>query len=483
MTGDKIGSDKGGNRYLGGHMNAVGIDVSKGKSTVAVIGEGKKILQKPFDVTHTKADLAELVKTVKNFSNVRVVMEHTGVYYQVVAQTLHEAGICVSVVNPVLIKQFGDNSLRKVKTDKKDAMKIGRYALDNRNELRDYTADDTVRDALKSFVRQFNFEDKNLSAQKNRLYTLLERTFPFIDGYFDSPEKENGHQKLIDFVIEFWHNDCVTTLSLNKFTEKYRKFCKKHRYCFKMSDVEDIYTMSKENLTTMPKNDTTKMLVSEAARHVLQISMRVEKIRFEMIKLAKQLPEFNTVLSLYGVGETLAAKLIGEIGDVRRFESKRALVAYAGVDPDKDDSGKKVSVSGKISRSGDALIRKFAYQVVKCHLVTSPADEPVYQFLDKKRSEGKNYYVYMTAACNKFLRVYYGVVKGFLDSLDSCEPTQSDASANVLDEDSSFTKCITSMQFAKNNVAFTCRQDSAMQECNTSGLQGLAYTNEAVMLE
>lgn len=68
------------------------------------------------------------------------------------------------------------------------------------------------------------------------------------------------------------------------------------------------------------------------AEHVLQISIRVEKLRSEMVKLAKQLPEFETVNALYGVDETLAAKLIGEIGDVRRFESKRALVAYVGVD-------------------------------------------------------------------------------------------------------------------------------------------------------
>jgi hypothetical protein len=166
----------------------------------------------------------------------------------------------------------------------------------------------------------------------------------------------------------------------------------------------------------MPKNDTTKLLIQGAAKRTLQLSEAVERLRFEMIKLAEQLPEFPAVTALYGVGESLAAQLIGEIGDVRRFESKRSLVAYAGVDPGKDDSGKKVSVSGKIARSGDALLRKCVYQAVECHLLNSPTDEPVCQFLDKKRSEGKNFYVYMTAACNKFLRIYYARIKEFLDS-------------------------------------------------------------------
>jgi transposase len=458
-------------------MVAVGIDVSKNRSTVAAIGDDKKVLAKPFDISHKKADLAELVTFVQKLQNVRVVMEHTGVYYQIVAETLVNSGVNVSVVNPVLINQFGNNTLRKVKTDKRDSMKIARYALENHHELRDYGVTDSQRDTLKSFVRQFNFEDKNLSAQKNRLYALLQRTFPFIDEFFSSPAKSNGHQKLIDFVITFWHNDCVSSLSLAKFTEKYRKFCKKNHYCFKEKDATEIHAISMENLTSMPKSEATKMLVCEAAKHVLTISERVEKLRSEMIALAKELPEFEIVAQFYGVGECLATKLIGEIGDVRRFASKHSLVAYAGIDPDRDESGRKVSKSGKISRSGDALIRKFAYQVVECHLLCRPADEPVYQFLDKKRSEGKHHYVCMTAACNKFLRIYYGRVKEFLDSLETQKEPQVETTATVSaseNEQKIPSKRIILCNPVKTNIAFTCQQDRATVETDLSGCQGFA---------
>jgi hypothetical protein len=175
-------------------------------------------------------------------------------------------------------------------------------ALDNREELREYGTLDTLRDNLKSIVRQFNFEDKTLTAHTNRLYSLLERAFPRIDEFFDGPAKANGHQKRIDFVIEFWHNDCVSALSLTKFTEKYRKFCKKSRYCFSESDASAIHAISRDNVTTSPKTDFTKMLVAGAAEHALQISIRVEKLRAEMIRLAKQLPEYPAVIKLYGVG-------------------------------------------------------------------------------------------------------------------------------------------------------------------------------------
>ena len=408
-------------------MVSVGIDVSKGKSTVAAVGNGKKVIQKPFEVMHTKTELLKLVSFVKQFGDeTLVVMEHTGVYYRVVAETLRKAGIRVSAVNPVLISQYGNNTLRNVKTDKKDAVKIARYALENRDELHEFTLDDAIRDALKSFVRQFSFESKTLAARKNNLYALLERAFPGIDSFFGRDTKSNGHQKLIDFVINFWHSDCVATLSEAKFVEKYRRFCKKNRYIFKEATALELHAMSRDSLTTLPKNDTTKLLVQGAAKRVLRLSQDVEQLRAEMINLAKQLPEYETVTQIYGVSDNLAAQLIGEIGDVRKFEDKRALVAFAGVEPDKNDSGKQVSISGSVSRRGDALLRKIAFLVVESYLLNSPADEPVYQFLDKKRSEGKHYYVYMTAACNKFLRVYYGRVTAFFASINQ-PPKEADA--------------------------------------------------------
>ena len=445
-------------------MIAIGIDVSKGHSTVAAVGEGKITLQKPFNVSHNKAELLDLIDFVNGFDdNTCVVMEHTGVYYRVIAETLCAVGIRVSVVNPVLIKQFGDNTLRKVKTDKKDSMKIARYAIENRNKLRDYTSVDETRDSLKSFVRQFNFENKTLSAHKNSFNALLERVFPGIDRFFTSPAKSDGGLKLADFICEFWHNDCVCLINEIKFIEKYKKFCKKNRYNFSEKTAKAIHALSLQNLTTMKKTDTTKILVQGLAKRVLGLTETVETLRAQMIKLAKQLPEFPAVIALYGVGETIAAQLIGEIGDVRRFANKRALVAFAGVDPDKDDSGKKVSISGKISRHGDALLRKAVYLAVECYLLRSPVDEPVYQFLDKKRSEGKHFYVYMTAACNKFLRIYYARICEYLNSLETDSPTITIAVSSIIPTHS-----------ANNNIAFTCKHDRATQECDPSGLRGFA---------
>ena len=98
-------------------MNAAGIDVSSRKSTVAVLRPLGEVVRVPFDVTHDAEGLASLAEQLKALDGeTRVVMEHTGRYYEPVAKALHEAGLYVSAVNPILIKEYGANSLRRVKT-------------------------------------------------------------------------------------------------------------------------------------------------------------------------------------------------------------------------------------------------------------------------------------------------------------------------------------------------------------------------------
>ena len=123
------------------------------------------------------------------------------------------------------------------------------------------------------------------------------------------------------------------------------------------------------------------------------------------------MPEYETVMALYGVGEILGSQLIAEIGDVNRFETKKSLVAFAGIDAPPYQSGSVNVQSRSISKRGSSSLRKTLFQVMSVILQTAPEDEPVYAYLDKKRSEGKPYKVYMIAAANKFLRIYYARVK------------------------------------------------------------------------
>ena len=141
-------------------LNAVGIDVSKGKSTVAILWPAGDVVRKPFNVSHSVKGLSDLISCVKDLDGeTRVVMETTGHYHEPVLKAFLDAGIFVSAVNPSLIKRHDSdkNPLRKVKSDPADARKIAKYTLDKWEYLRQHSAMDTSRAQLKTLNTQFHF--------------------------------------------------------------------------------------------------------------------------------------------------------------------------------------------------------------------------------------------------------------------------------------------------------------------------------------
>ena len=397
-------------------MNSVGIDVSKGKSTVAALRPMGEVALPPTEYLHTELELEKLAYTILALGeDTRVVMEATGRYHEPVATALHEYGIYVCVLNPILIHQSGGGSVRKVKSDKKDAIKIAKYGLDNWVDLREYTPVDALRQQLKLFSRQYNLYMKNSVALSNNLISLTDKVFPGVNELFSSPEKADGHRKWVDFVETFWHCDCISLVSEKAFIERYRKWCKRKGYNFSVEKAFNLYASSCGNTVTLPKNDTTKRLITTAAKQLTSFNCQLAAFRNEMISIAKQLPEFDTVLNMFGVGEISAVNLIAEIGDVRRFPNRNSLVGFAGVDPCVDQSGKHFSKSNPTTKRGSAILRKTLFQVISTYVKRSPVNEPVYQFICKKRAEGKPYYVCTTAASNKFLRIYYACVKECLN--------------------------------------------------------------------
>jgi hypothetical protein len=104
------------------------------------------------------------------------------------------------------------------------------------------------------------------------------------------------------------------------------------------------------------------------------------------------------------------------------------LQGLAGVAPGDSQSGTYEAASVPIEKRGSPYLRKVLFCAVSTYLMSSPQDEPVFKTLDKKRSEGKKYLVYMTAAMNKFLKVYYVRVMEYFNSLNPSEPTSLTAS-------------------------------------------------------
>ena len=399
-------------------MNAVGIDVSKGKSMVAIIRPFGEVVCSPFEIKHTSDDINSLIRLIKSFEGEsRIVMEHTGRYHEALAHELSKANLFVSAFNPMLIKEFDNDSLRKVKSDKADSVKIARYALDKWESLKQYNVMEELRNQLKNMNRQFGFYTKLKTAMKNNLIGMLDQTYPGVNTYFDSPARSDGSQKWVDFASTYWHVDCVRKMSLKAFTDHYQKWCKRRKYNFSQSKAEEIYVKAKNLVPVLPKDETTELIVRQAINQLNSTSTTVEEFRTLMNETASRLPEYSIVMNMMGVGPSLGPQLMAEIGDVSRFTHKGAITAFAGVDPGVNESGTHAQKSVHTSKRGSAELRKTLFQIMDILIKTKPKDDPVYQFLDKKRSQGKPYYVYMTAGANKFLRIYYGRVKEYLATI------------------------------------------------------------------
>lgn len=401
-------------------ITAVGIDVSKGKSTVAVRRPGGEIVMMPFVVLHTAEDLAELTNTLRSIGGeIRVVMEHTGMYWRPIALALKEAGFFVSVVNAMLIHDFSDNSIRKIKTDRADSLKIANYALTFWQELRDYSVEDETRQMLKMQSRLYERTLNSSVALRNGLISLLDQTFPGANKLFDEQRTKAGHIKWVDFVRRFWHKDCVAASSFSSFADTFQKWCKRTGYHYSLSDAKRIHGIARNSVATLAKNDSTKLLITQAVDSLNAVYDTLQILRSEMQRLASLLPEYEIVMGMQGAGPITGPQLMAEIGDVRRFTSKGALVAFAGVDAPPFQSGSFNSKSRHVSKRGSPHLRRVLFTICSVILQHSDPENAVFQFMDKKRAEGKHFYVYTVAGGAKFLRIYYAKVKEYLNTLDS----------------------------------------------------------------
>ncbi len=402
-------------------MNAVGIDVSKGKSTVAVLRPFGEIVIPPFDVYHNPKELSELVTLLKSLDgDTKVVMEFTGNYYLPIAQFLHNNGLFVSVVNPILVKDYSSKSLsvRKGKTDKKDSVKLAAFVLDHWLELPVFNAQSQTRLLLKTYNRQYNQYNKLKVMLKNNLISLLDQTFPGVNTLFTTPmRKSDGHEKWVDFVLKYPHAECISKKSLSAFSKSYLSWCRKCGYNFTEKKANELHLFACSCAPSLPLTEGSVALISNAITQLNTICETIANLANEMNILSSSLPEYDVVMSMFGVGQILCSQLIAEIGDVSRFHNKKALVGFAGLDSPPNESGQFCAKSRSISKRGSGDLRKTLFQVMSVILQNSPVDNSVFQFMDKKRAEGKHFYVYMVAAANKFLRIYYVRVMERLNSI------------------------------------------------------------------
>jgi len=394
-------------------MISVGIDVSKERSTVCILKPYGEVICSPYEITHTEKDLSVLAANCLHLNGeVRIVMEATGNYHLPILSYLKEHRLFVAVVNPYVMKKYAAAAIRKGKTDKLDAIKIANYGIDNWFHLKNYEASDEAYAQLRLLGRQYSHYINLRVQSKHTLTNMLDYTMPGIKHLLRNDSSNPEKEKLNDFAEKYWHFDNITVLHESQFTNNYLKWAKEKGYRPSKTKAAAIYALARNGIPTLPSGaPSTKMLVLEAVRVLREIDRTLALILAQMQELASSLPEYPVVRAMEGVGPILAPRLIAEIGDVRRFHSGKALIAFAGIDAPPYQSGQFTGSNRHISKRGSALLRKTGFEIMKCIKSSKPLNGSVYQFILKKEGEGKAPKLAKIAGLNKFLRIYYARVK------------------------------------------------------------------------
>lgn len=396
-------------------MISVGIDVSKGKSTVCILRSYGEIVKPVFEVMHTVSEqeaLAAELTTLQETEELRIVMEATGIYGLPIMMHLKQAGFFVSVINPLVMKRYLGENVRRAKTDKLDAIHIANYGIDHWFRLIPYQPRQETYDELCLLGRQYaGYMTQKIQAKQNLLW-LLERTMPGLATHLRNGAADRESNKLADFAERYWHYDNITAMSEADFTADFLVWAKEKGYQRSVSKAHAIYESACEGIPTLSSGtQSTKLLVLEAIGVLKSISNTLITILTQMQELASYLPEFSVVNQMPGVGAVLGPRLIAEIGDIRRFRSASALIAFAGIDAPPYQSGVFAATKRSISKRGSALLRKTGYEIMQCLKRLKPQDCPVYAYICKKEAEGKAKKSAKIAGLNKFLRIYYARVK------------------------------------------------------------------------
>ena len=392
-------------------MIAVGIDVSKSKSTVAILTSDGEILANPFNVKHVETEMNVLIDYLKDQKDVvKILMEATGHYHLPVLKKLLAANFFVSVINPYQMKKYGDTELRRSKTDKKDAIRIATYALEKSYQLSPFSSQEQKYADLKFLSRQYN---QRISTKvKNKIYlgNILDETMPGIESILNTNNQKPDKNLLFLFIKRYKNFDKIKKMGKQRFLSSYEKLAQKANSRDYQAKALRIYELAANSIITRGDDIYTVLTQEQCLDILIQAHVAASAIIIQMRSIAETLPEYAILHAMPGVGDRLAPRIIAEIGDVRRFTSGKALNAFAGNDAPPYQSGQFESQNRHISKRGNPALRKACYEVMQSLKMHKPQNDPVYLFMLKKEQEGKPLNVAKMAAVNKFLRIYYARV-------------------------------------------------------------------------
>ena len=384
-------------------MILVGIDVASNKHDIFIMNALGEVFNKHFTIDNTRQGykkLLEQISLAKEFfkdSNVRIGLESTGHYSRNILHFLILEGYDVMFINPLLTNMDQKaSSVRKTKTDSIDAKAICMFLIRNQNDFKPYTLSSYHIDELKILVRQRKSLKKQLNQIPNQLHAFLDQAFPEYHTVF----KNILSNASLTLLSSYASLSELKRVRVNTLSELLKKSSKGRHG---LAKVELIKTLVKDSIGI--DSASLSLSIKQSVQTIRTIESQIDQINQ---LLEHHITESKTtLLSIPGVGTQTGAIILAEIGDINRFKSDNALLAYAGLDPSVYQSG-NYEGNFKISKRGSSILRWAIFQAAKIAVIHDPVFNAYYE---KKKSEGKHYLTIIGHVTKKLLRVIRSILK------------------------------------------------------------------------
>ncbi|HEM4147493.1 TPA: IS110 family transposase [Streptococcus suis] len=392
-------------RQRGNIMRAVfGIDVSKVNSEVAILVNGEKV--HGYTMTNDAIGFTWLLGDLKTVHNPEIVFEATGVYSRRLQAFLEDNGYAYTRLNPLEAKKQLD-SLRVRKTDQIDAEKLAQsQCVLNRKPT--YVQEEVYQN-LRDLSRFYQNLTEDIVRAKNRLHKALQIAFPELENILSTPSGE----QYWNLVIAFPCKDFVLDLSKDKLSESIRQSTSK-----RISDkrvaylAEKLIALANQSYCAVKKTSPILEEVRYYAKELLRLSEQRQAVLDQMVELAQPLPEYDILLSIPGIAETTATSIIGELGDIRRFQSANQINAFIGIDLRHYESGNFIAKE-HITKRGNPYARKILFKCI--HNIASASHTNPCHIADfykkrKKQSQTTSTKPHTIASIHRLIRTMYYLI-------------------------------------------------------------------------
>ena len=386
------------------------IDFAKNKSMIMLMDSEGEILIDSKEIKHNLEEFEKVKKEIEeiNPENLTVFMESTGIYHLPVERYFKENGFNTLVINSLTTKNNYD-TIRKTKTDKKDCYRLAKLFFVNEVEYHDLSKKDLYAN-LKAMTRQYFYLTQVNVSCKNRYKRLINICFPELEEIFKS--SRIYEETALNFIKAYPHAYIVKEKRIDALYNNLYKTNSRHDYYYKRL-AHQIKDIASNSYPGVDKEHSDVKNLSDMAGILQENIKTINELKDKMIETAKQSPYFEIINSFYGIGEVLAAELLGELGDITRFDNHKQLIAFCGLDPTIIQSGKSINVHGAISKRGNKYARWILFNISQMvvKLGHQCPNHPVYNYYLIKKAEGKHYYESLTACSTKILRMLYSMCK------------------------------------------------------------------------